>query len=80
MTANTLASLSVSQLKKVITIREKIEKLEKELSQLVGEETEEHAIATISFPPGTLKHLYTRADNQAERRTARASTMKVEPE
>ncbi|HSA01890.1 MAG TPA: hypothetical protein P5055_14240, partial [Candidatus Paceibacterota bacterium] len=40
MTANTLANLSVTQLKKVITIREKIEKLEKELSELLGEETE----------------------------------------
>ncbi len=43
-------------------------------------DAEEKALAAASFPPGTLKHLYRNADNQAERRTARASTLKVEPE
>ncbi|MBM3840834.1 MAG: type II toxin-antitoxin system ParD family antitoxin [Verrucomicrobia bacterium] len=32
------------------------------------------------FPPGSLRHLYTRANHRAERRTARASTLKVETE
>jgi hypothetical protein len=40
MTGNSLANLSVQQLKKVITIREKIEKLERDLRGLLGEETE----------------------------------------
>jgi len=38
------------------------------------------ALAANSFPPGSLKHLYTSADNRAERRTARASTLKIETE
>lgn len=43
-------------------------------------DAEEKALAAASFPPGSLRHLYTKSDNQAERRTARASTLKVEPE
>ncbi len=43
-------------------------------------EAEERALAMLSFPPGSLRHLYGKADNQAERRTARASTLKVEAE
>lgn len=43
-------------------------------------EAEEQALAAIAFPPGTLKHLYTKGDNAEERRTARASTLKVERE
>ena len=43
-------------------------------------DAEEKALAVASFPPGSLKHLYRKADRQAERRTARASTSKVEPE
>jgi putative addiction module CopG family antidote len=41
---------------------------------------EETALGTVSFPAGSLRHLYTRAGNRAERRTARASTLKVEAE
>jgi Arc/MetJ-type ribon-helix-helix transcriptional regulator len=36
--------------------------------------------AAVSFPPGSLRHLYTPANNNAERRTAKASTLKVEAE
>jgi putative addiction module CopG family antidote len=43
-------------------------------------EAEEQARAAASFPPGTLKHLYTPAANQSERRTAQASTVKLERE
>ena len=43
-------------------------------------EEEEKSLAAGSFPPGSLRHLYTSTDNQAERRTARASTLKVEAE
>ena len=43
-------------------------------------DAEEKSLAAASFPPGTLKHLYRKSDNQAERRTARASTLKVEAE
>ena len=43
-------------------------------------DAEEKSLAAASFPPGTLKHLYRKAGNQAERRTARASTLKIEPE
>ena len=41
-------------------------------------EAEEEAIASVSLPPGSLRHLYAKADNQAERRTAKASTLRVE--
>jgi putative addiction module CopG family antidote len=43
-------------------------------------DAEEKAQAAVCFPPGSLRHLYTKADNRAERRTARASTLKVEAE
>jgi antitoxin ParD1/3/4 len=43
-------------------------------------EAEEQTRAASSFPPGSLKHLYTSAENRAERRTARASTLRIEPE
>ena len=43
-------------------------------------EAEEKSVAAGSFPPGSLRHLYTKTDNRAERRTAKASTLKVEAE
>lgn len=43
-------------------------------------EAEEKSLDTPSFPAGSLRHLYTDADNRAEHRTARASTLKVEAE
>lgn len=43
-------------------------------------DAEEKSVAAGSFPPGSLRHLYTQADNRAERRTAKASTLKVEAE
>src|SRR5262245_2729060 len=43
-------------------------------------EAEEQALAAASFPAGSLRHLYTEADNRAERRTAKASALKVEAE
>jgi hypothetical protein len=43
-------------------------------------DAEEKSLAAASFPPGSLRHLYTRTDNRAERRTARAATLKVEAE
>lgn len=43
-------------------------------------DAEEKALTTDSFPPGSLRHLYTQTDNQAERRTAKSSTLKVEAE
>jgi putative addiction module CopG family antidote len=43
-------------------------------------DAEEKALAAASFPSGSLRHLYTQADNRAERRTARASTLRVEAE
>jgi antitoxin ParD1/3/4 len=43
-------------------------------------DAEERAFAAGSFPPGSLRHLYSRTNNRAERRTARASTLKVEEE
>lgn len=43
-------------------------------------DAEEKSVAAGSFPPGTLHHLYTKTDNRAERRTAKASTLKVEAE
>lgn len=41
-------------------------------------DAEEKSFAAASFPPGSLRHLYTKTDNRAERRTSRASTLKVE--
>ena len=43
-------------------------------------EAEEQSLAVNSFPPGSLKHLYTSADNRAERRTAHASSLRIETE
>jgi antitoxin ParD1/3/4 len=43
-------------------------------------DAEERELAVASFPRGSLSHLYTSANNRAERRTARASTLKVEAE
>ena len=43
-------------------------------------DAEEKALAEASFPPGSLRHLYTKTENRAERRTAKASTLKVEAE
>jgi putative addiction module CopG family antidote len=43
-------------------------------------DAEEKSLAAASFPLGSLHHLYTKADNRTERRTARASTVKVETE
>jgi antitoxin ParD1/3/4 len=43
-------------------------------------EAEEQGLSERSFPQGTLKHLYTKEANRSERRTARASTLKVEAE
>ena len=43
-------------------------------------DAEEKSLATGSFPPGSLRNLYTKTDNRAERRTAKASTLKVEAE
>jgi antitoxin ParD1/3/4 len=43
-------------------------------------DAEEKSLAAASFPPGSLRHLYSKANNQAERRGARASTLKVEGE
>ena len=43
-------------------------------------DAEEKALGAASYPSGSLRHLYTGTDNRAERRTARASTMKVEAE
>ena len=41
-------------------------------------DAEEKSLSAATFPPGSLRHLYTKTDNRAERRTARASTLKVE--
>ncbi len=43
-------------------------------------DAEEMSLSATSFPPGSLRHLYTATDNRVERRTAKASTMKVEAE
>jgi antitoxin ParD1/3/4 len=43
-------------------------------------DAEEKSVAAASFPPGSLRHLYTKNANRAERRTARASTLKIEAE
>ncbi len=43
-------------------------------------DAEEKALGAASFPPGSLRHLYTGANNRAERRSAEASTLKVETE
>ena len=43
-------------------------------------DSEERALSAASYPPGSLKHLYTPGANRAERRTAKASSLKVEAE
>ncbi len=43
-------------------------------------DAEEKSLTTTSFPPGSLRHLYAKGDNRAERRTARASSLRVETE
>jgi putative addiction module CopG family antidote len=43
-------------------------------------DAEEKTIGAVSFPPGSLRHLYRGTDNRLERRTARASILKVEAE
>jgi putative addiction module CopG family antidote len=43
-------------------------------------DAEEKSLGAASFPPGSLRHLYTGADNRVERRAAKASTLKVEAE
>lgn len=43
-------------------------------------DAEEKSLGAASFPPGSLRHLYTGANNHIERSTAKASTMKVEKE
>jgi len=43
-------------------------------------DAEERALSAASYPPGSLRHLYSQASNRAERRTAKASTLKVESE
>jgi len=43
-------------------------------------DAEERAHSAAAYPPGSLKHLYPPAENRAERRTAGASTLKVEAE
>ncbi|MCF7763602.1 MAG: type II toxin-antitoxin system ParD family antitoxin [Verrucomicrobia bacterium] len=43
-------------------------------------DAEERTLSSAIFPPGSLKHLYKQAENRAERRTARASTLQVETE
>jgi putative addiction module CopG family antidote len=43
-------------------------------------DAEEKALASGLFPPGSLRHLYSKTDNRAERRTAKASTLNVEAE
>ena len=43
-------------------------------------EVNEKSEGTLVFPPGSLRKLYTPSENRKERLTARASTMKVEPE
>ena len=43
-------------------------------------DAEEKALAAGTFPPGSLRHLYTQTENRAESRTAKTSTLKVEPE
>jgi antitoxin ParD1/3/4 len=43
-------------------------------------DAEERALSAAAYPPGSLRHLYTKAENRAERLTAKASTLKVEAE
>jgi antitoxin ParD1/3/4 len=43
-------------------------------------DAEEKSLSAATYPPGSLRHLYTPTGNRAERRTARASTLKLEAE
>lgn len=43
-------------------------------------DAEERALSAATYPPGSLRHLYPPSENRAERRTARAFTLKVEDE
>lgn len=43
-------------------------------------DAEERALSAATYPPGSLRHLYSKDANRAERRTAKASTLKVEAE
>jgi putative addiction module CopG family antidote len=43
-------------------------------------DAEDKSPAAVAFPPGSLRHLYTKTGNRAERRAARASTLKEEAE
>jgi hypothetical protein len=43
-------------------------------------DAEERTLSGAIYPPGSLRLLYSREENLAERRTARASTLKVEAE
>jgi antitoxin ParD1/3/4 len=43
-------------------------------------DAEERALSSPTYPPGSLRHLYTENENRAERRTSKASSLKVEPE
>lgn len=43
-------------------------------------DAEERSVAAGTFPPGSLRHLYTKTGNRAERRTSKASTLKIEAE
>jgi putative addiction module CopG family antidote len=43
-------------------------------------DAEERAFTSAVYPAGSLRHLYTKTANRAERRTAKASTLKVEAE
>jgi putative addiction module CopG family antidote len=43
-------------------------------------EAEERSADAMSYPPGSLRHLYTAANNRIERSTAKASTLEVETE
>ena len=43
-------------------------------------DAEEKSLGAASFPPGSLRHLYIGANGRLARRTAKASTLKVEAE
>jgi putative addiction module CopG family antidote len=43
-------------------------------------DAEERSHSAACYPPGSLRHLYTREENRDERRTSKASTLKVEEE
>lgn len=43
-------------------------------------DAEERAFSAASYPPGSLRHLYTTPNNRAEDRTAKASSLKIEAE